>query len=903
MSRRVKLSLLFFAAVFFLATSIYSKGTSNTTVIPSIALSKGKADRVIKIDRPDGQSPIYVGGVILPTKEQVERTPDLKVNFSRALPDTFNNAVLKYFRKPVADQGQNMSCAQSSGISNHLTYVLNIARNLDGSQQANMYPQFFTYAMLNDGGQNGSSFLDGWDIVNECGIPDLVTWGVSDINAAQAYTWMSGYDKYESSMRNRYVEYTKVDISTSAGINTLKQWIYDFGDGSANGGCATFSVNCIRPLQDRLMYKVPAGYSKTGWPVIPAWGATGGHVMLIVGWDDSVRVDVNGDGNYTNNLDIDGNGVAGNVGDWEIGGWLVANSWGTAWPSAPNQLSKGFFYMLYRTGNLAPGSAYKDTTSSSSTTTPTKVDTLKNGGLSTGKYAYTLRAKNINPKNLLTYRVQINYNKRNNLSLLAGVANDTNATNPEYVKRFNVFNYQGGPKTMLGTTSTSATTIDIALDAKPLLSYVNNKAIKYFFQVESQNVASAAGTVNSFALYDTRGASPVTKTCTQTNVTIPQSTTTTLSIVYASEAAPLNITTTALPNATQNQSYTQQLAGEGGTTPYTWKLCENVYSEEANTGTFPAITTALTLAPSDTDDAIITKSLGFEFPFYGQKYSKIHISTDGNIMLDSQFVYVRTPKNLVAAKSIAVLGADLVYTTGDKIYFSGDATKATVRWTTKHLWGASGMIAANIDVAAEIYPSGKINFFYGSGMSGENSSMVIGTSGGEGTYITFNYAKITDIPDNHKFTLVPQEKVNGMAVSSSGVFSGTPTNNIGNYLVTFALEDATQIIKRKTFSLKIESTGITSPIADYLSKPLQVYNRSGSVVFSFELNRKSDVAIEAFALNGRKIQTLFKAASVSGAQKVIWNTNNKNSNVPNGIYLCRISIGNSNMVKRIALFR
>ena len=43
---------------------------------------------------------------------------------------------------------------------------------------------------------------------------------------------------------------------------------------------------------------------------------------------------------------------------------------------------------------------------------------------------------------------------------------------------------------------------------------------------------------------------------------------------------------------------------------------------------------------------------------------------------------------------------------GDKIYFEGDTSKATVRWHTKHMWSEAGPIDVDLDFAVSIYPDG-----------------------------------------------------------------------------------------------------------------------------------------------------------------------------------------------------
>ena len=48
--------------------------------------------------------------------------------------------------------------------------------------------------------------------------------------------------------------------------------------------------------------------------------------MTIVGYDDAVKLDFNGDGQFTNDIDINGDFIV-DMNDWEIGALIVVNSW------------------------------------------------------------------------------------------------------------------------------------------------------------------------------------------------------------------------------------------------------------------------------------------------------------------------------------------------------------------------------------------------------------------------------------------------------------------------------------------------------------------------------------------------------------------------------------------------
>jgi len=465
---------------------------------------------------PDGE-PWWVGGVTPPSMEELNAVPEFQLPFSapmlKALPSSVDNSELKYFR-PVFRQ-RNGSCAQASGIGYAYTYEISVLRDLDATLTENQYPSHFTYNFLNRGsGSNGSWHTSGWNIAIENGIPNVDTYG--GMAALSDTGWMSGYEKYQDSMSNRIMNHSYINVSTVAGLDTFKEWMVDHGNGSANGGVAVFAVDFSATYKT-----VPAGTHQGGSSIVTAWNdcSSCGHAMTFVGYDDEVRYDFNGDGRYTNDEDINGDGVV-NLKDWEIGAVIIVNSHGTSWRD------QGKSYMMYRV--LAESQA--------------------DGGIWYNR-VYILNAQDeYTPE--LTIKATLTHSVRHRIRMTAGISQDINATQPDFTKDFNIFRYQGGRNETSTRTrierpirgAGNNDPIEIGLDISDLLENIDGSLpYKVFYNiVENDSADRGQGQINSVSIIDySQGEEEYIST--SSNVAIENDTTTTLSVVNTKEISSPDI--------------------------------------------------------------------------------------------------------------------------------------------------------------------------------------------------------------------------------------------------------------------------------------------------------------------------------------------------------------------------
>ena len=205
----------------------------------------------------------------------------------------------------------------------------------------------------------------------------------------------------------------------------------------------------------------------TGKKYIQAWGTQVDHALTIVGYDDRIEFDLNG------------NGIYGEKSADEVGAWIIVNSWGTGWADG------GFVYCPY-----AYGGAYSKL-----------VDDKK--VFDTNSWwkpeVYHVR-KNYRP--LRTIKLKMNYSRRSELYLTAGISADLNAEVPDQSIAFDHFKYAGdgnygntvpAPEVpMLGrwTDGLHHEPMEFGYDLTDLSAqFDKNRPLKYFFIVETKNTA------------------------------------------------------------------------------------------------------------------------------------------------------------------------------------------------------------------------------------------------------------------------------------------------------------------------------------------------------------------------------------------------------------------------------
>lgn len=400
-------------------------------------------------------------------------------------PSYVNNAEQKYF-PPVFNQDGG-SCGSASRISYMFTYELNAYRDLNGKVAENYYPSHFVWLLTN--GNSGKN-----EFVTSIGVPSAATYGGQTYSehfgsqdcSNEDFGWMQGYDKWFEAMHNRMLAPVNfpLHVGTEEGRELVKNWLWNhngddsFGAGGICGiGLASVGANFEGRIPNTAANRAAGVVDKR---YVAAWGTQVDHAMTIVGYDDRIEFDIDGDGIY-GEKDAD-----------EVGAWILVNSWGAWWGNS------GFIYCPYAYGGA---SFYVEN------------NTKKFAGNWWSPEIYKVR-KDYRP--LRTIKLEMEYSRRSEICLSAGITADINAEQPEKTVQFEHFRYAGdgnhgntnpAPEVpMLGRWADGklhTEPMEFGYDLTDLTEgYDKSMPLKYFFIVDTKSWAQGNGKIHAASIID-----------------------------------------------------------------------------------------------------------------------------------------------------------------------------------------------------------------------------------------------------------------------------------------------------------------------------------------------------------------------------------------------------------------
>lgn len=705
--------------------------------------------------RPDTLNPLsQKEETLLRSLPELKLPPQYK---NTSLPAEVDNSTQPYMRDMFTQGG--LDCGQAASVAIGFTYEINRLRDLAADTDTTTYPSYFTWNFENGGnGWYGASYYHSMEVLRMVGNPDIETWGY-DVNEGSNRMFMSGYDKYYQAMKNRIRGAYCIDVSDEEGLNNFKHWLDHHHEGDDVGGVAFFYSQYQSPSNT-----LPEASAHAGEHVIISWGSSPNHAMAIVGYNDSIKWDYNGDGQYTNDVDINGDGQV-DMRDWEIGGVKICNTY----TDYLNWGEEGYAWMPYRT--LAQ-SRY-------------------DGGI-WNQTVNVLKAKaDYEPQ--LTMKVHMRHTKRQFVKMNVGMTTNLSSSEPMYLLDFPIFDYQGAERFMQGGSDSTDQHMELGFDLTPFLNYLSpGQEAKYIFQLhENDPDGTGQGEVYNVSVIDYTGASPLETDCGQSNIPLVENGKLQVPVNASVNFEPPEILDENLPAATIYEPYTHSLSAGNGTAPYIWSW-DMDFDISSQTLAYPAFSGNNLLNGT-------AYNLPFEFPFYDSVYNTVWVHSSGAIMFEEE-------------------PTDLPYNSNDDIVFYNRKMIAPMYMSENGSLGSPSLkVQENADnvvfswsnaeheFAVRLYTGGDITIYYGNNVMPDNPVFVAGVSSGDKENFQFLPIINTDnIPSGLTYSLNARSIPGDFTISESGEITGTPQSQYLAEDMHIRVKDANNLVDNKVIPISTD---------------------------------------------------------------------------------------------------
>lgn len=387
-----------------------------------------------------------------------------------SLPNSVDNSQRQSF-PPIRSQGGLGSCVSFSATYYQMTHMAGLAMGWDtkdDNDDTNKFSPKWTYNFINQGKNQGTNIAEVCKLLEKHG---AAFWSDFPYDGAvieknyrewprDASIWKKAMNYRLDKMGYVYIENgtdTPVTGPQSKSIKEVKQLL--------NNGYVLNYSTFIHSWKYREITEGPFAGEKAAYMMA---GTDGSHGMTLVGYNDDMWVDVDGDGQKDTG---------------EMGAFKIANSWGKGW------INNGFSWVAYDALNKK---SFVDPMSA-------ELNPSDRYGIFGREMVWFTIRKNYSPKLIAEFK--ISHPKRDELALFLGYSSYNDSASAVTWESFAI-NYAAGPYAFDGSLTECEGTF--ALDFTDLYSISDNKDGKWYLKVKDKSFSpnGYSGKLNEFKLID-----------------------------------------------------------------------------------------------------------------------------------------------------------------------------------------------------------------------------------------------------------------------------------------------------------------------------------------------------------------------------------------------------------------
>lgn len=313
----------------------FKKMVASIIAITSLTMSVTSLHSMAETNDVESEDSGFGEGLIPESEDELNAfaaqfEPDSQIELfaATALPSSVDLSNSPCF-PPIGDQGSIGSCTAWASTYYQYSYEVNKLNNVTSTADRVIYSPKWTYNNINSGVDNGSSYTNAYTLLKNQGAVTLneFPYSSSGYDLQDLPTYNGAIEDMRNALNTRLSFYGTYTISGSGTVITSNK------DSDLNQVKTALNNGKVLTFQtfNDFNYKKGTGNWSNTKLVYRCYDApnSGSHAMTIVGYDDNVTCDINGNGTIE----------AG-----ERGAFKVINSWGATNSGANNA---GVLWVMY----------------------------------------------------------------------------------------------------------------------------------------------------------------------------------------------------------------------------------------------------------------------------------------------------------------------------------------------------------------------------------------------------------------------------------------------------------------------------------------------------------------------------------------------------------------------------